>query len=171
MIINWYVDDILRKVLSILGVPAIEYDVSSDPVHRTLTSLDSLGSKISIGTEEKSYPDDFVPIEWTILDSWLKDPILIKKAKKKVLGKRQRPRSPEKIEKCEKFSKLDGNYVSPDLKKHQHLDNLDICNETPETVSHPVISYSEEEENCEAVKSTALKNNYYSRKFEEDNER
>ena len=75
-IINYYVDDVMRELVSVLNVEVPEYRADMDPVLMTKalrTQLDDLS--------------DAEPIEWTIPDEWFEDPDLLEKvdAKKAII--------------------------------------------------------------------------------------
>ena len=94
MIIHTYVDDILRRVLKNLNVTFIEYTTAIDPVMKTHNMLSNFNYNFSppAGVIEQ-LPDDFEPLEWSILEEWVKDKDLLNKMKnKKIVNKVGKPK-------------------------------------------------------------------------------
>ncbi|KAF2368424.1 Sirtuin family [Trinorchestia longiramus] len=84
IIINGYVDDVMRELLSLLNITCLEYSMEQDPVLITR----ALKTKLANSSDAEL-------IEWTIPDSWFDDKDLIEKvsrnkaiADQKNLGKK-----------------------------------------------------------------------------------
>lgn len=83
LIINTYVNDLMKRLLELMAVPLVAYSPKDDPLKITQQLLQN--SRI-IGRSEE---DAFEPIEWTIPEEWVKDNDLAERVKaRKVIRKR-----------------------------------------------------------------------------------
>ncbi|XP_045599555.2 NAD-dependent protein deacetylase Sirt6 [Procambarus clarkii] len=87
LIINTYVDNVMKRLLELLNIPKMEYNPDDDPMKLTERMLDEhrktrLGNTNQNGSSMNS-DYDFEPIEWTIPEKWVKDKELAEKVKNK----------------------------------------------------------------------------------------
>ncbi|KAG7175897.1 NAD-dependent protein deacetylase Sirt6-like isoform X2 [Homarus americanus] len=124
LIINAYVDNVMKHLLEFLDIPLLQYDPNVDPMKLTQKMLHEY---------RKTHPEDndqngklvssnhngFEPIEWTIPEEWVSDKELAEKVKvKKVIrNKRQSKHTTNDGDiKCSKQAKIN-------LKSELHTDN------------------------------------------------
>ncbi|XP_068249966.1 NAD-dependent protein deacetylase Sirt6 [Palaemon carinicauda] len=91
LIINAYVDDVMKQLLEFTGIDLLPYNPDDDPTKITKLLIMNYSSNSS--TEEKAKEVDgvFEPIEWTIQESWVKDPDLADKVKSRKVIRNKRP--------------------------------------------------------------------------------
>uniref|UniRef100_A0A6A7G071 protein acetyllysine N-acetyltransferase n=1 Tax=Hirondellea gigas TaxID=1518452 RepID=A0A6A7G071_9CRUS len=71
LIINAYVDDVMRELMSLLNICCLEYSLEQDPVLITRALCNSLSDE-----------SEAEPIEWTIPEAWFDDPDLTEKMRR-----------------------------------------------------------------------------------------
>ncbi|KAK3872146.1 hypothetical protein Pcinc_022749 [Petrolisthes cinctipes] len=105
MIINTYVDEVMKQVLELLCVPLLQYNPEDDPMMLTQLMIKNLTSE----SENEAKHQTFEPIEWTIPEEWIKDKDLAQKVKEKNLIKTsiKRQKKNEENTKCD--NKMDEN--------------------------------------------------------------
>lgn len=100
LIINTYVDSVMKRLLEILDIKIMPYNPDDDPMKQTQIMLEEY-RKTHQGDDQNDRllsPDDgFEPMDWTIPEKWVKDKDLAEKVKKKkvIKIKRQSKNTPE----------------------------------------------------------------------------
>ncbi|ROT65169.1 NAD-dependent protein deacetylase Sirt6 [Penaeus vannamei] len=94
LIINTYVDNVMKRLLELMDIKLLDYNADDDPMkitqgmlieHRKLSENSS-----ALGLQT----DDFEPIEWTIPEEWVKDKVLEEKVKSKKVIRNKRTTKP-----------------------------------------------------------------------------
>lgn len=83
LIINTYVDDVMRQLLELLKIEEVHYRAQDDPVKLTQ-------SMVSQHNKTDDDLSDFEAIEWTVPEGWVKDKQLEEKVKKKKIIRQKR---------------------------------------------------------------------------------
>ncbi|XP_076067784.1 sirtuin 6 [Oratosquilla oratoria] len=154
LIINTYVDDVMEKLLAVLDIPLLEYSPLTDPVKISL----SFGRKRKINEEGSEDEEDVKSgkindqkfIEWTVLDSWLKEPELQKRVKSRKVIKNKK-------------GVLESQKEDIKVAKRRRIENIfySMNNQTTDQeYRNRFQNLAEREENCVVEESTLVKREF-----------
>ncbi|KAG0724468.1 NAD-dependent protein deacetylase Sirt6 [Chionoecetes opilio] len=90
LIVNTYVDTLMKRLLEILDIPLLPYSPKHDPLKLTQLLLQESQLLLQTsGIADRSEENAFEPIEWTIPEEWVTDKDLEERVKaRKVIRKR-----------------------------------------------------------------------------------
>lgn len=120
LIINTYVDDVMRRLLELLDIPLLQYRPSDDPMFITRHRLQEYFKENDLPIDLANFSDysGFEPIEWSIQEEWLKEKDLVHRNKtRKIISKKRISKEGKDIEENKKKIKSSTDFVSNDIKK------------------------------------------------------
>lgn len=127
LIINAYVDDVMKQLLEFIGVEPLPYNPDDDPTKITkLLVMNYNSTRNSLAEEEKEEEGDgsggsyFEPIEWTIQESWVRDKDLADKVKSRKVIRNKRPNKNE-----DDKSVIERKKIKTDIDNNAQLDDSD----------------------------------------------
>lgn len=97
LIINTYVDNVMKKLLELMDVKLLDYNPDDDPMKITQGMLIEHRKSRENCSAQGLQPDDFEPIEWTIPEEWVKDKGLEEKVKSKKVIRNKRVTKPSEV--------------------------------------------------------------------------
>lgn len=136
LIINTYVDVLMKCLLELLDVPLLPYSAEDDPLKISQLLLQS-------SIAESSGNGVFEPIEWTIPEEWVKDKDLAERVKsRKVI--RKRPGVKDEVQGRKKVKTESGHVQREENDKEE--DELDLCHKNGEVLKKSDRNEEEDEE-------------------------
>lgn len=94
LIINTYVDNVMKRLLELMDVKLLDYNPDDDPMKITQGMLIEHRKLRENSNALGLQTDDFEPIEWTIPEEWVKDKVLEEKVKSKKVIRNKRTSKP-----------------------------------------------------------------------------
>ncbi|KAK7070074.1 NAD-dependent protein deacetylase sirtuin-6 [Halocaridina rubra] len=140
LIINAYVDDVMKKLLNLMNLEILDYDPSHDPTKLTQILWTEYNNRLkdSISSSSREVDEQFEPIEWSIHQEWVKDKELLDKVKSKkvIRNKRQAKRTCDQA--SEESKRVKSEIKNEDgINKKDSDDEIDVKepseNDTPDT--------------------------------------
>ncbi|CAL4123110.1 unnamed protein product, partial [Meganyctiphanes norvegica] len=100
LIINTYVDDVMRRLLELLDIPLLQYRPEDDPMFITRHKLEKYFRENGLPVDLDNFVDysGFEPTEWTIQGKWLKEKELVERNKSRKVISKKRQSQEDKVE-------------------------------------------------------------------------